>query len=69
MKGFKNDSIETLPLDVTSDEDVQRVIKIILDAEGKIDILVNNAGVIGISTFAFQRMLWTCRHLVCRPSR
>lgn len=69
MKGFKSDSIETLALDVTSDEDVQRVIKIILDAEGKIDILVNNAGVIGISTFIFQRMLWTRRHLVCRPSR
>jgi len=46
---FKNPSIEKLAFDVTSDNDVERVIKTILDAEGKIDIVVNNAGVMGIS--------------------
>ena len=32
----------------SSDDDVNRVIKTILDAEGKIDVVVNNAGVSGI---------------------
>ena len=54
MEGFQNLSIEKLALDVTSDEDVESVIKTILDAEGKIDIVVNNAGVLGISTFVLR---------------
>lgn len=49
MEGFSNESIQKLALDVTSDEDVERVIQTILDTEGKLDILVNNAGVSGIS--------------------
>jgi len=49
MDGFKDLSIEKLAMDVTNDEDVDRVIKAIVDAEGKIDIVVNNAGVLGIS--------------------
>lgn len=48
MDGFKHPSILKLELDVTSDEDVERVVKTILDAEGKIDIVVSNAGVLGI---------------------
>jgi NADP-dependent 3-hydroxy acid dehydrogenase YdfG len=59
MEGFQNLSIEKLALDVTSDEDVERVIKTILDAEGKIDIVVNNAGVMGLSTFALEHQSWT----------
>jgi short-subunit dehydrogenase len=52
---FKNPSIEKLAFDVTSDNDVERVIKTILDAEGKIDIVVNNAGVMGISRSVFAK--------------
>lgn len=46
MEGFKHPSIEKLALDVTNDEDFERVIKTILDAEGKIDIAISNAGVV-----------------------
>ncbi|THH21136.1 hypothetical protein EW146_g369 [Bondarzewia mesenterica] len=46
MQGFTvRSEIEPLALDVTSDEDVQRVVESIVAREGKIDILVNNAGV------------------------
>jgi NAD(P)-dependent dehydrogenase (short-subunit alcohol dehydrogenase family) len=51
MDGFKNSSIEKLALDVTNDEDVERVVKFIIHAEGRIDIVVNNAGVGGISKY------------------
>jgi len=46
MQGFSQSTIETMALDVTDDEAVRTVIKIILEKEGKIDILVNNAGVL-----------------------
>jgi 1-acylglycerone phosphate reductase len=48
MQGFTHPSIETLVMDVTQDDQVNEVVRLILDREGKIDILVNNAGVIGI---------------------
>jgi len=48
MEGFSDQTIQKLALDVTSDEDVERVIQTILDAEGKVDIVVNNAGISGI---------------------
>jgi short-subunit dehydrogenase len=48
MQGLSNPSIQKLALDVTSDEDVERVIQTILHAEGKVDIVVNNAGTLGI---------------------
>jgi len=54
MEGFSHTSIQKLALDVTSDEDVDRVIKTILDADGKVDVVVNNAGVMGISMSAIQ---------------
>jgi NAD(P)-dependent dehydrogenase (short-subunit alcohol dehydrogenase family) len=57
MAGFKNLSIVKLVMDVTSDVDVENVVKAILDAEGRIDILVNNAGIIGISMFVPQQNL------------
>ncbi|KAJ3998574.1 oxidoreductase [Lentinula boryana] len=44
MEGLNHPRIEKLPLDVTSDEDVKRVIDQIVGKEGKIDIVVNNAG-------------------------
>ncbi|KAE9391101.1 oxidoreductase [Gymnopus androsaceus JB14] len=44
MEGFSHPMIEKLPLDVTSDEDVKRVVEQIAGKEGRIDILVNNAG-------------------------
>ncbi|TFY82951.1 hypothetical protein EWM64_g1066 [Hericium alpestre] len=44
-KGFTHPNIDTLSLDVKSDEDVRRVVDTIIEREGKIDIVVNNAGV------------------------
>lgn len=44
MEGFKHKDIHTLRLDVTSDDDVQEVVKTIIENEGRIDVLVNNAG-------------------------
>ena len=44
MEGFSYDSIHRLPLDVTKDDDVYKVVQTIVDSEGGIDILVNNAG-------------------------
>jgi NAD(P)-dependent dehydrogenase (short-subunit alcohol dehydrogenase family) len=37
-------SFEMLPLDVTSDESVQAVVRDVMRLEGRIDLLVNNAG-------------------------
>jgi NAD(P)-dependent dehydrogenase (short-subunit alcohol dehydrogenase family) len=37
-------SFEILPLDVTSDESVEAVVKEVLRLDGRIDLLVNNAG-------------------------
>ncbi|KAI0329157.1 oxidoreductase [Cubamyces sp. BRFM 1775] len=45
MESFKH-PVERLKLDVTSDENVQEVVKTIIEKEGRIDILVNNAGVL-----------------------
>jgi len=45
MEGFKHKSIECLRLDVTDDANVEEVVKIVMEKEGRIDILVNNAGV------------------------
>jgi len=46
MQGFSQSTIKMMALDVTDDEAVRRVVKTILELEGKIDILVNNAGVL-----------------------
>ena len=45
MKGFTQDNIRTLALDVTDDDNVREVVQTIISAEGQIDILVNNAGI------------------------
>lgn len=44
MEGFTQPEIAKLALDVTSDENVQSVIKTIIEREGHIDMVVNNAG-------------------------
>ncbi|GJE86192.1 SDR family oxidoreductase [Phanerochaete sordida] len=44
MEGFAHPAIEKLSLDVTSDENVQDVVKTIIEREGRIDMVVNNAG-------------------------
>ena len=46
MDAFKAPNIEKLTLDVTKEDNVQEVVKTILEKEGRIDILVNNAGVL-----------------------
>ncbi|KAJ3571393.1 hypothetical protein NP233_g3775 [Leucocoprinus birnbaumii] len=43
---FENPKIHKLALDVTSDENIQKVIHEILTKEGKLDVVVNNAGMI-----------------------
>ena len=48
MESFSHPSIETLAMDVRSDEEVQRTISKILEREGRIDVVVNNAGILGI---------------------
>ncbi|WP_326642010.1 SDR family NAD(P)-dependent oxidoreductase [Nonomuraea fuscirosea] len=36
----------TLPLDVTEEDDLQRVVSTVMDRHGRIDVLVNNAGTV-----------------------
>ena len=45
LAGEKKLLIETLDLDVTSDESVQRGVARVLERAGQIDVLINNAGV------------------------
>lgn len=40
--------ISLATLDVTSDEDVRRVVELIIAEAGCIDILINNAGMMGV---------------------
>jgi 1-acylglycerone phosphate reductase len=47
---FGNTAIETIPLDVTSDESVENALKHIIEKEGKIDVVVNNAGLLAPGT-------------------
>ena len=69
MVGFSTDNIVRMALDVTSDVDVKRVVKHIVDTEGKIDIVVNNAGVSspGMSSDFLQADL-PILFILCRPS-
>ncbi|KAG6832539.1 hypothetical protein H0H92_000168 [Tricholoma furcatifolium] len=49
-------NVEKLALDVNDDEAVERVVKHIAEAEGKIDIVVNNAGYINAGPLIDQTM-------------
>lgn len=40
--------VETVKLDFTLDEDVDRAVKFVTEQSGGIDVLVNNAGVLSI---------------------
>ncbi|KAF7436574.1 hypothetical protein PC9H_003407 [Pleurotus ostreatus] len=44
IAAFKDETIGRMALDVTSDDDIQRVVQHIHLAEGKLDVVVNNAG-------------------------
>lgn len=44
MSSFSHPNIHTLKLDVLEDDEVNSVVKTIIDREGRVDILVNNAG-------------------------
>jgi len=57
MEGLKAHPLVKLnTLDVTSDEDVRRVVDAIVAEAGRIDIVVNNAGVMGIGPLIEQPM-------------
>lgn len=45
MEGFTH-NVERLVVDVMSDDNVQDIVRIIIEKEGRIDVLVNNAGVL-----------------------
>ncbi len=45
MDGFTH-NVERLVLDVMSNDNVQDVVRTIVEKEGRIDVLVNNAGVL-----------------------
>lgn len=53
MSDFKHSTVTPVQLDVTKDEDVKRVIEMIIDQHGRIDVVVNNAGVLAISVCPF----------------
>ncbi|KAF8167694.1 oxidoreductase [Crassisporium funariophilum] len=53
---FDDKSIERLPLDVTSDESVQKCLDRIVEKEGKIDVVVNNAGLIAAGPLVEQSL-------------
>lgn len=57
MEGFKHEDIRTVALDVMSDEQVESVVKKIVEGEGRIDILVNNAGVICVGVYQLEYKL------------
>ncbi|WP_188196579.1 oxidoreductase [Nonomuraea sp. SYSU D8015] len=46
MEAISEAGGHALPMDVTKEEDLQRAVRAILDAHGRIDVLVNNAGAV-----------------------
>ena len=61
MVGFTHSGINTLPLDVTSDDDVKQVVDMVIEREGKVDVLINNAGVICIGAFSLVLNMSVCK--------
>lgn len=47
MQGFKHAGIQTMVMDVTSDESIAEAVQTILKTDGKLDVVVNNAGIGG----------------------
>ncbi|KAI6019170.1 hypothetical protein EDC04DRAFT_429667 [Pisolithus marmoratus] len=52
MQGFQHDTIRTMALDVTKEEDISAATRKILEEQGKIDVVVNNAGALAIGPVA-----------------
>ncbi|MFI7152153.1 oxidoreductase [Nonomuraea sp. NPDC050022] len=46
MEAIREAGGHALPMDVTKEEDLQRVVRTVLDAHERIDVLVNNAGAV-----------------------
>ncbi|TFK43207.1 oxidoreductase [Crucibulum laeve] len=46
MKALDHPRIKKLVMDVKNDDDIQQVLRTIMEAEGKIDLLFNNAGIL-----------------------
>ncbi|MEU0565463.1 oxidoreductase [Nonomuraea sp. NPDC005983] len=46
MEAIREAGGHALPMDVTKEEDLQRVVRAVLDAHQRIDVLVNNAGAV-----------------------
>ncbi len=51
MDAFTAPTIEKLTLDVTKQDDIDQVVKTIIEREGRIDVLVNTAGVLCVGEF------------------
>ncbi|KAJ3728120.1 oxidoreductase [Lentinula guzmanii] len=64
MEGLNHPRIEKLPLDVTSDEDIKRIVDHIVGKEGKIDIVVNNAGTGAAGNASIVFVFATCSALL-----
>ena len=61
MDDLKHENIHKLPLDVTKDDSVKDVVRIIIEKEGQIDILYNNAGMSGTG----EHSSIFCGHSLC----
>jgi 1-acylglycerone phosphate reductase len=58
--GGLDTSIHKLRLDITSDEDVIRVVREVMNVAGKIDILINNAAADCSGTSESYLLLYLC---------
>ena len=54
MATLTQDNVQKLVLDVTNNENIQDVVKTVIEREGKIDALVNNAGVLCTSVYNIE---------------
>ena len=55
MDAFTAPNIEKLSLDVTKQDNIDEVVKTIIEKEGRIDVLVNNAGVLCVGEHLILR--------------
>ena len=61
MDDLKHENIHKLPLDVTKDDSVKDVVRIIIEKEGQIDRRYNNAGMSGTGAHSSTY----CDHSLC----